>query len=230
MKLINVVVFLVGLLIGSIAYAQTVEQWLGEYGWIFSNEYDHFPTNEEITEMMGSLDNVLKQNSNHPVLWHAKGVLVNLKYGNYYDRTFPLGEYSPNNPEAQALIKEYQSYYIEALKLNDDPNAPGHLTGDMLATIADDVLAPPDLKERALRKEMELARTVGGRGEHEGYEWNTFAALLGTYMDAKDYDSYLKTVNEMMERFPGIRTEELLRYKEKAETLIEERDRKSTSE
>ena len=89
----------------------------------------------------------------------------------------------------------------------------------------DDVFAPSDLSERILKKSLKLIQQ--GNESYEGQEWTTYEFLLGTHAGAKDYDNYLKTVNEMMARFPNTsRMAELENYKQQAEDLIEKRDQK----
>ena len=127
--------------------------------------------------------------------------------------------------EDQALIKEYQSYYRKALDLDEVSDAPIHLTSQMLGMMADDVLATPDIKERAYKKELELVKSGEFVSENENYEWSTYEFLLGSYVEQKDYDNYLKTVNEMIERFGS--TEELESYKLQAIAAIEKRDREA---
>jgi len=70
--------------------------------------------------------------------------------------------------------------------------------------------------------------TQQGNVIHPNQEWQSYEFLLGNYAEQKDYDNYLKTVNEMIERFPGSpRMEELLEYKRQAEAAIGKRDRET---
>jgi len=164
---------------------------------------------------------------NDPKLFWILGELGKLKQvfhlidveeeGRYYD---------PNSSEAQVIIKEYQSYYLKALDLNDLSDAPDHLAGSMLSSIGDDVLGTPEITARAMKKAGDLARA-----SKDGTEWNTYEARLGIYARAKDYDNYLKTVNEMIERIPNNpRMDELEGYKRQAEELIAKRDGKAVPE
>ncbi|PIY55172.1 MAG: hypothetical protein COZ00_10865, partial [Zetaproteobacteria bacterium CG_4_10_14_0_8_um_filter_49_80] len=158
-------------------------------------------------------DSFMVSHSADPVLWYIRGWLGRRTQSFYYDDLQKEGKaYNRYAPENQALIKEYQSYYRKALDLDDNPDAPDHLDHYMLTAIGTDVLASPDLKEKAMKKKVML--TQQGNVIHPNQEWQSYEFLLGNYAEQKDYDNYLKTVNEMIERFPGSpRMEELLEYK-----------------
>lgn len=164
-----------------------------------------------------------------PVLWWLLGELAHRKQLLYHIDLKKTGKpYRREAPENQALIKEYQSYYRKALDLDDSPDAPAHLDHEMLTAIGTDVLAAPDLKERAMKKKMLLI--VQGDVLHENQEWQAYEFLLGNYAEQKDYDNYLKTVNEMIEKFPGSsQMSDLLENKRQAEAAIEKRDREAAS-
>ncbi|PJA36052.1 MAG: hypothetical protein CO186_02615 [Zetaproteobacteria bacterium CG_4_9_14_3_um_filter_49_83] len=172
-------------------------------------------------------DSFMVSHSADPVLWYIRGWLGRRTQSFYYDDLQKEGKaYNRYAPENQALIKEYQSYYRKALDLDDNPDAPDHLDHYMLTAIGTDVLASPDLKEKAMKKKVML--TQQGNVIHPNQEWQSYEFLLGNYAEQKDYDNYLKTVNEMIERFPGSpRMEELLEYKRQAEAAIGKRDREA---
>ncbi len=167
------------------------------------------------------------QHGNDPVVWWVLGELGRLKRGLYqFDLVKEGKTYHLDAPENQALIKEYQANRRKALDLDEVPDAPAHLTREMLGTMADDVLSPPDIKQRALKKELEIANAGSQPVDNPDYEWQTYEVLLGNYVEQKDYDKYLETVNEMIERFPdSSRMNELVEYKRQAEAAIEKRDR-----
>ncbi|PIY55243.1 MAG: hypothetical protein COZ00_10050, partial [Zetaproteobacteria bacterium CG_4_10_14_0_8_um_filter_49_80] len=147
------------------------------------------------------------------ILFWILGNLGQMLQGQYQHDLKELGKtYRVEDSQNQILIKEYQSYYRKALDLDDNPDAPDHLDHYMLTAIGTDVLAPPDIKEKAMKKKVML--TQQGNVIHPNQEWQSYEFLLGNYAEQKDYDNYLKTVNEMIERFPGSpRMEELLEYK-----------------
>ena len=167
--------------------------------------------------------------SNDPVLFFIRGYSESyIQYFYLIDLKASGKKYRVDAPENQKLIKNYLAYYRKALELDAAPDAPDHLTRDMLIEMADDVLASPDVKIRALRREQQLLQGGGG-SPHENYEWGTYEMLLGAYAEQRDYDNYLKTVNEMMERFPNHpRMNELVEYKRQAEVAIEQRDREAS--
>jgi len=161
------------------------------------------------------------------ILFWILGNLGQMLQGQYQHDLKELGKtYRVEDSQNQILIKEYQSYYRKALDLDDNPDAPDHLDHYMLTAIGTDVLAPPDIKEKAMKKKVML--TQQGNVIHPNQEWQSYEFLLGNYAEQKDYDNYLKTVNEMIERFPGSpRMEELLEYKRQAEAAIGKRDRET---
>jgi len=161
------------------------------------------------------------------ILFWILGNLGQMLQGQYQHDLKELGKtYRVEDSQNQILIKEYQSYYRKALDLDDNPDAPDHLDHYMLTAIGTDVLAPPDIKEKAMKKKVML--TQQGNVIHPNQEWQSYEFLLGNYAEQKDYDNYLKTVNEMIERFPGSpRMEELLEYKRQAEAAIGKRDREA---
>ena len=94
----------------------------------------------------------------------------------------------------------------------------------MLANISDDVLADPDIKARALQKEMALSESGDYVSENPNYMWETYEVMLDNYIQQKDYDNYLKTVNEMIERFPeSSQMDSLLEAKRQALEAIKQR-------
>jgi len=209
----------------SVSDAETLDQWFDKNKWILGQEYDHYPSNDEITVMLVGLDVQLDQYTNDPLLWHMKGVLVALKQGNYHMALLQSGQhYDLHAPENQALIKEYSSYYRKALDLDDNPDAPEHLTDEMLNSMASDVLAAPDVKERAYRKIIAHIQ-AGEVGVPDGYEYTTYQFLLESYSAQKNPDKYLTTLNEMIDRFGS--SEELEDYKRHVKEVIAERDRKA---
>jgi len=166
---------------------------------------------------------------NDPILWWIIGRYGQLKHSLYHIDLKAAGKpYLLSSPENQALIKKYQSYYRKALDLNEKNDAPVHLTAEMLTTMGTDVLAAPDIQQRALERNMQLAREGNVQTENENYEWELSQFVLANYAEQKDYENYLKTVNEMIERFPNSsRMHELLEYKRQAESAIEKRDREA---
>jgi len=174
-------------------------------------------------------DGFISGQAQDPVLWYIYGWLGRFEQGFYYDDLQAAGKfYNRYSPENQALIKKYQSYYRKALDLNEKNDAPAHLTAEMLTTMGTDVLAAPDIKQRALERNMQLAREGNVQTENENYEWELSQFVLANYAEQKDYENYLKTVNEMIERFPNSsRMHELLEYKRQAESAIEKRDREA---
>jgi len=107
-----------------------------------------------------------------PVLWWLLGELAHLNQLLYHIDLKKEGKpYVLDAPENQALIKEYQSYYRKALDFNDVANTPSHLTREMLGRMADDVLSPPDIKQRALKKELEIANAGTQPVDNLNYEW-----------------------------------------------------------
>ncbi len=151
----------------------------------------------------------------------------------YYHRSLlKAGEiYRLNAPENQALIKEYSSYYRKALELDDNPDAPEHLTAMMLIGIDSDSVGDPAVKVRALEKLAALA-TAGEDGSDNPtmVEWNTYEARVGIYVDAKDYANALKIVNEMLERFPNTRTDELLNWKQNMESKVKQQKQQAAAQ
>jgi len=216
-------------------YAEAVNRLSDEAEWIASvrNWDNSKPITEEINEQhIREADAFIGKGSVNPVVWYLRGSFGSARQYFYHKDLLNAGKkYRLDAPENQALIREYQSYYRKALDLDDRPDAPAHLTAETLGTMADDVLAAPDIKERALTKELALSRSGAYVSENENYEWETYEFLLGTYAAKKDYEAYLKTVNEMMERFPNSpRMNELLEYRRQAEAAIAKRDREAAKE
>lgn len=96
------------------------------------------------------------------------------------------------------------------------------------SALADDVLAAPDVKERAYRKAIALAQAGKANIPNEAYEYTTYQFLLESYSNQKNPDKYLATLNEMIDRFGS--NEELESYKTKVEIVIEKRERKAALE
>jgi LPXTG-motif cell wall-anchored protein len=164
--------------------------------------------------------------ANDPVLFYIRGWLGWMEYIFFYDDMEKRGTTERLfGAENQNMIKGYQVFYYKAVDLDDKVDAPDHLDHYMLSTI-DGVLAPTDLSERVLKKILKLSqqRDVSV----DGQEWTTFEFLLALYAEAKDYDNYLKTVDEMIARFPNSpRMNELLEYKRHVQEVIAKRDGKA---
>lgn len=111
-------------------------------------------TQTELEILNQTLEQVLQQQPQHPILWFIKG----LNYSNlaaYHadsDRELSL-HYSENKQQA----------YIQAMML-DNNNSP-HLTAAIYATMKHGL--PLNNKIKALQKELSL----GGNGENESYYW-----------------------------------------------------------
>jgi LPXTG-motif cell wall-anchored protein len=172
-----------------------------------------------------------ENHGNDPKLFWIMGELGKLKQVFHLIDTEKAGKYyDPNSPSAQVLIQEYESYYLKALELDDNPDAPDHLTGLMLSDIGTDVLGDPAIKARALEKAAALARAGNDATGNEMFEWNTYEARAGIYVDAKDYENALKIVNEMIARFPNTwRMDELLNWKQDMEAKVKQQKQQSTA-
>jgi hypothetical protein len=104
-------------------------------------------------------DNFIQNGTTNPIVWYLRGGFTWAKIGFYHRYLIKMKEYySPSLPKIQKLILSYQAYYQKALALDDNPNAPAHLTGLMLSDIGSDVLGDPAIKVRALEKAAALAR------------------------------------------------------------------------
>jgi len=167
---------------------------------------------------------------NSPILYWMLGAIGQYRYVFYVINVkSKQGYYHPYTPSAKALRnKGYQSYYRKALDLDEAVDAPEHLTVEMLGTMADDVLAAPDIKERGYKKSIALAQAGKADVESGRFEYETYQFLLESYSAQKNPDKYLETLNEMIERFGS--NEELEGYKRHVETVIEQRDRKAALE
>jgi len=183
------------------------------------------PVRDLSVKRLNELSGFIADHNNDPQLWYLKGWITReTDYIYTYDlQQKGVSDFS-KDAKAQAMLEEFRSYFRKALDLDEAPDAPAHLTREMLATMADNVLSPPDIKQRALKKELEIANAGTQPVDNPNYEWETFEFLLGSYAEQKDYDKYLETVNEMMERFPdSSRMSELVEYKRQAEAAIEKR-------
>jgi len=232
MKVISAIIIVLACFLSSfhVASAESVEGWINRVKWI--DEGEKAITKDETQIYIDEATVYIKEGVNNPVFYYFRGRLGFLMRGHYHRALLKEGKkYRLDAPENQALIREYQFYYRKALDLDDRPDAPAHLTAEMLGTMADDVLAAPDIKQRALEKEMELARAGKVQTENENYEWELSEFLLAAHAERKDYEAYLKTVNEMIKRFPNSpRMNELLEYKRQAEAAIAKRDREAAKE
>jgi len=209
------------------ADATSLSEITNEKQWIegILNWDDNVPISESINEKhLHEADVFIQQGSLNPIVYYLRGRFGFGKRGFYHRNLLKEGKpYRLDAPENQALIKEYQSYYRKALDLDDSPDAPAHLDPKMLQSMATDVLAPPDIAKRALRKALDIS-IVDGRspfgGEVGNYELELYEFFLGTYADEGDNKLYLATINEVLERYPNYRTEELLEYKRNVEAMI----------
>lgn len=187
-------------------------------------------TRELLLKRIGEAKEYSSTYNNDPVLWWIMGMLGQMKRGEEQLDLKEKGKPNPfDAPRNQAMIKEYQSYYRKALDADDDPGAPSHLKGKNLVQMIQDVLAPPDIAKRAGRKALDIS-IAGGMapyGDRVGsYQWYMYELLLGAYAEAGDNELYLKTINEMMERYPGRSGRAgLLEYKRDAEAEIERQRR-----
>jgi len=206
----------------STAYADPFIDWYKDVGKSQQQFGFPMPKNEIIT-LLEEAKPLVQTGSNDPMFYLQMAALSNALYSYYYDETYPKGMYDPQSSEAQVLIKEYSNYYRQALKADDNPDAPAHLSHEALTAMGKDPFVSPDVKNRAMNKKIELIHK--GDVLHPNQEWYTYKSLLGNYAEQKDYDNYLKTVNEMIERFPNSsRMDELVEYKHQAETAIEKRN------
>jgi len=227
-KVANYVTYLLLLLFFSLpaAHATSESVWIQSIMNGDGNEPSTKETNEQRLE---EADAYIQQGSLNPVVWYLRG---GFGFGRrYYYQIGLLKEGKPyllNAPKNQALIEDYQSYYRKALDLNEAVDAPEHLTVEMLGTMADDVLAAPDIKERGYKKSIALAQAGKADVESGRFEYETYQFLLESYSAQKNPDKYLETLNEMIERFGS--SEELEGYKRHVETVIEQRDRKAALE
>ena len=209
----------------SVAYAGEAEEWMKTTE---QSEGDAPYSEAQIRAFLKKAEPIIKKGSDNLYFYMALGGFVRMLHGYYYDKVFP--NYHPNSPESIALIKEYQSYYQKAMDLDDNPDAPEHLTVMMLNGIANDSVGDPAIKVRALEKAAALARAGKNIGGSEMFEWNTYEARVGIYVDAKDYANALKIVNEMLERFPNTRTDELLNWKQEMEAKVEKQKQQAAAQ
>jgi len=224
MKKINSVILLICFMFAAqVVNAVSAGDWINRMKWI--DEGEKVITKEETVAYLDEASIHIQKGINNPVFYYFRGRLTSILQGHYIRSLLKAGKkYRLDAPENQALIKEYQSYYRKALELDDNPNAPDHLTVDMLANISDDVLADPDIKARALQKEMALSESGDYVSENPNYMWETYEVMLDNYIQQKDYDNYLKTVNEMIERFPdSSQMDSLLEAKQQALEAIKQR-------
>jgi len=187
------------------------------------------PVRDLADKRLAEVEKYITDHVNDSTLLYIRGWLTRKKlYFYIYDsQQAGIVDLSTDN-KAEGLQEKYQSYYRKALDLDDAPDAPAHLDHYMLTAMGTDVLAAPDIKEKAMKKKIEL--TQKGNALHPNQEWGSYEFLLGTYAEQRDYDNYLKTVNEMMARFPNSsRMNELVEYKRQAEAAIEKRDREAAS-
>ena len=206
------------------AHAEPFMDWYKKIGAVEAAKGFPIPK-EDIKVLLKDAEPLIKRGSDDPRFYLQMGAFVKQLRRYYYEESKSLGTYDLNSPESQALIKEYQSYYRKALDADDKPDAPAHFEAYTLSAIADDVLAAPDVKERAYRKAIALAQAGKANIPNETYEYTTYQFLLESYSNQKNPDKYLETLNEMIDRFGS--SEELEGYKTKVEVVIEKRDRKA---
>lgn len=208
-------------LVFSVAHAETETVWIER----IMGQNDSIALTNKINEQhIKEVDAYILQGSINPIIWYLRGGFGRGRLGFYYRKLKEEGRrYDLSLPEVQTIVKEYQSYYRKALDLDDSSDAPDHLTATMLSTMGDDVLAAPDIKERAYRKAIALAQAGKANVANENYEYTTWQCLLESYSAQKNPDKYLATLNEMIARFGS--SEELERYKRHVEEVITERDR-----
>ncbi len=111
-------------------------------------------TQTELEILNQTLEQVLQQQPQHPILWFIKG----LNYSN-------LAAYHADSDRELSLHyrENKQQAYIQAMML-DNNNSP-HLTAAIYATMKHGL--PLNNKIKALQKELSL----GGNGENESYYW-----------------------------------------------------------
>jgi len=221
----------------AVAFSGSYQEWKEQAVEEFDTNSVAFAYGKVNYEMRGLLQKRLDEakafikNENDAVLWWLLGQLGQRKQLLYhYDLKVAGKIYHLNAPENQALIKEYQSYYQKAMDLDDNPDTPEHSTVMMLNGIANDSVGDPAIKVRALEKVAALARAGKNIGGSEMFEWNTYEARVGIYVDAKDYANALKIVNEMLERFPNTRTDELLNWKQNMESKVEKQKQQAAAQ
>jgi len=222
MKLVKLALIILGICsLLTNAYASEESKWIDG----LSNSDESVRLTKEINERhIQEADYFIQRGSVNPVVWYLRGGFGFGRHGFYYDDVVKAGKrYDLNAPESQAIIKEYQSYYKKAMDLDDNPDAPEHLTAMMLIGIGSDSVGDPAIKVRAQEKVAALARAgKDGSDNPTMVEWNTYEARVGIYVDAKDYENALKIVNEMLERFPNSRTDELLNWKQNMESKVKQ--------
>lgn len=111
-------------------------------------------TQTELEMLNQTLEQVLQQQPQHPILWFIKG----LNYSN-------LAAYHADSDRKLSLNynEKKQQAYIQAMAL--DNNKSPHLTAAIYATMKHGL--PLNDKITALQKELSL----GGNGENESYYW-----------------------------------------------------------
>ena len=212
----------------SVAYAGEAEEWMKTTE---QSEGDGLFTETQIRAFLKKAEPIIQKGSDNPYFYMTLGDFVKALRSYYHRSLLKAGKiYRLNAPENQALIKEYQSYYQKAMDLDDNPDAPEHLTVMMLNGIGSDSVGDPAIKVRALEKAAALARAGKNIGGSEMFEWNTYEARVGIYVDAKDYANALKIVNEMLERFPNTRTDELLNWKQEMEAKVEKQKQQAAAQ
>jgi hypothetical protein len=222
MKVLSSIILLTLLMVnGSIANAGSAEEWMAK---VRASATDDLFTKKELEVHLLAAEPAIKEGSDNPLFWYIVGTFNRELFGYYYDRVNPLGKYSPTSPESQALIQKYQSYYRKTLNADDNPDAPTHLGVSSLSSMASDMLAAPDIKERAYRKMIALIQ-ASGDAVADGYEYTTYQFLLESYSAQKNPDKYLATLNEMIDRFGS--SEELAGYKRHVEEVIAKRDQEA---
>ena len=215
--------FVLGLLVLPTAHADPFMDWYKSTSKV-EKRYGFPLPKEKINELLKDAEPLIKQGTDEPRFYLQLAAYVSTLWGYYYDETYPLGKYNYDSPESQALIKQYSTYYRKALELDDNPDAPWHFDIDGLVNISQSPLLETDVKEKALQKEMALSRAGGFASENPNYMWETYEVMLDNYIQQKDYDNYLKTVNEMIERFPdSSQMDSLLEAKQQALEAIKQR-------
>ncbi|MDQ7059198.1 MAG: hypothetical protein Q9N62_12615 [Ghiorsea sp.] len=187
MKIINSIVVVLFFILGfSAAYANPAGNWLKSTEQL---EGDRPHTINEIKSFLQSAEPIIEAGSDNPIFWYVLGIYGKRVFGDYYRQAKRLGNYSPNNPEAQALVKQYSFYYRKSLDANDKPNAPVHLGVDELMSIASNILISPDIKERAYKKAIRLMQ-ANGDAVPDGCEYTTYQFLLESYSAQKNPEKY----------------------------------------
>lgn len=201
----------------------------GEIGGSSAFAYRDYsqPVRDLAAKRLNEIKTYMTDYEKDPQLWYLRGWITVQSIFFYMDdsRQQGVSDFSKDE-QAQAMLKEFRSYYRKALDLDEDPDAPAHLDHSMLSSMGTDVLAASDIKIQAMKRKIKLIQQ--GDVLHPNQEWGSYEFLLGSYAEQKDYDNYLKTVNDMMARFPNSsRMGELVGYKRQVEVAIEKRDREA---